>query len=138
MAFWDEHDAGGGGGGYVTPDEKKELVDSEQPFDVVAVRFEEDGKFGPRYVVTLILPDPATGEDETRFWGFQKGTGADGRDRLLAAMIDDHFGAGETTPIACIAAMGGRAFVLLPAPGEKEEAKPAAKAKTSAKAKAKA
>lgn len=128
MGFWDTHEAGSGGGGYLTPDEKAELVANETPFDVTAVRFEEENKFGPRFVVTLTLPDPATGDNETRMVGFPKGSGVTSRDDLLEAMIDDHFGAGEKDPIACILAKGGNSFLLLPAPGEKAE-KPKAKAK---------
>ena len=130
MAFWDQHDAGGGAGGYLTPEEKKELVDAETVFEITAVRLEEEGKFGDRYIASLTLPDPATGDNETRLIGFPIGSGADGRDALLKAMIDDHFGAGEKDGIPCILAMGGRAFVLKPAP----EAAPA-KAKAKAKAK---
>jgi hypothetical protein len=130
MAFWDHHDPGTGGGGYLSPEEKAELVDTETPFDVTGVRYEAEGKYGPRFVVTLVLPDPATGDNETRMLGVPKGSGVTSRDDLLQAMIDDHFGVGETEPIPCILSKGGQAFLLKPAP---EAAAPA-----GAKGKAKA
>jgi hypothetical protein len=131
LSFWDTHDAGSGGGGYLTPDEKAELIEAETVFEVTAVRYEEENKYGPRFVVTLTLPDPATGENETRMVGFPVGSGVTTRDDLLQAMVDDHFGAGEKDGIPAILAKGGNAILLLPAPGAKA-AKPKAKAKAKA------
>jgi hypothetical protein len=128
LSFWDSHSAGDGGGGYLSPDEKAELVETETVFEITAVRVEEENKYGPRYVVTLTLPDPATGENETRMVGFPIGSGVTSRDDLLLAMIDDHFGAGEKEPIPAILAKGGNSFLIKPAP-EAEAAKPKAKAK---------
>lgn len=130
MSFWDSHDAGSGGGGYLSPDEKDELIANETPFDVTAVRFEEENKYGPRFVVTLTLPDPATGDNETRMVGFPRGSGVTSRDDLLQAMIDDHFGAGEKGSIPCVLAKGGNSFLLKPAP--EAAPKPAGKAKAKA------
>ena len=123
MAFWDQHDPGSGSGGYLTPEEKEDLVNDETPFEITGVRFEQENKFGPRFVVSLVLPDQATGDNETRLVGFPQGSGATGRDNVLQAMMDDHFGAGDKTPIPCILAKGGRAFVLLPAPEAKKAKK---------------
>jgi hypothetical protein len=128
VSFWATHDAGSGGGGYLTPDEKAELVENETPFEITGVRYEAENKFGPRFVVTLVLPDPATGDNETRMVGFPEGSGVTSRDDLLQAMIDDHFGAGEKSPIPCILAKGGNSFLLKPAP-EAAAPKPKAKAK---------
>ena len=116
MSFWDSHSADSGGGGYLTPDEKEELVASEQPFEITGVRFEAENKYGPRFVLTLSVPNPATGDNETRMVGFVKGSGVTSRDDLLQAMIDDHFGAGETDPIPVILTKGGQAFLIKPAP----------------------
>jgi hypothetical protein len=131
LSFWDTHDAGSGGGGYLSPEEKEELVVNETPFDVTAVRYEPENKFGPRFVVTLVLPDPTTGDPETRMVGFHAESGVTSRNDLLQAMIDDHFGPGETAPIPCILTMGGQAFLLKPAP----EAAPAKAAAGRAKGK---
>lgn len=114
MAFWDSHEVKSGGG-YLTPDEKQALVESEQPFDITGVKLDAENKFGPRYVVTISLPDPATGDNETRMIGLPKGSGVTSRDDILQAMVDDHFGAGETEPIPAILAKGGNAFLILPA-----------------------
>jgi len=133
LSFWDTHEAGNGGGGYLTPDEKAELVESAQPFEITGVRYEEENKFGPRFVVTLLLPDPATGDNETRMVGFPQGSGVTSRDDLLQAMIDDHFEAGEKTPIPAILSKGGNSFLVLPVP---EAEAPKTKAKPKAKAKA--
>jgi hypothetical protein len=131
VSFWDTHDAGSGGGGYLSPDEKDELISNETPFDVTAVRYEKENKFGPRYVVTLVLPDPTTGDNETRMVGFPAESGVVSRNDLLQAMIDDHFGAGETDGIPCILTKGGQAILLKPAP----EAAPAKASAAKAKAK---
>lgn len=116
MSFWDTHDAGSGGGGYLTPDEKDELVKTEAEFEITNVRLDEENKYGPRFVVTLVLPDPATGDNETRMVGFPIGSGVTSRDDLLQAMIDDHFGAGEKSPIPAILAKGGNSYLIKPAP----------------------
>lgn len=114
MSFWDTHEVSSGSG-YLSPEEKQALVESEQPFDIVGVKFEPENKFGPRYVVTLKQPNPATGDEETRLVGFPKGSGVTSRDDILQAMIDDHFGAGETDPIPAVLAKGGNSFLIKPA-----------------------
>jgi hypothetical protein len=114
VAFWDSHTVNSGSG-YLSPEEKDALVKSEQPFDITGVRFEAENKFGPRYVVTLVLPNPATGDNETRMVGFPKGSGVTSRDDILQAMIDDHFGAGETEAIPAVLAKGGNSFLIKPA-----------------------
>ena len=115
MSFWSTHEVKTGGG-YLTPDEKAALIESGQPFDITGIKFEPDGKYGARFVATLAVPNPATGENETRMIGFPKGSGVTSRDDILQAMLDDHFGAGETEPIPAILAKGGNAILLLPAP----------------------
>jgi hypothetical protein len=115
LGFWDQHEVKSGGG-YLTPDEKAALIESEQPFDVTGIKYEAEGKYGPRYVLTLAVPDPATGDNETRMLGFVINSGVTSRDDILKAMLDDHFGAGETDPIPAILAKGGNAILILPAP----------------------
>lgn len=118
MSFWDTHEVKAGGG-YLSPDEKAALVESEQQFDITGIRPEEaKGNFPARYVLTIALPDPATGENETRMIGLAIGSGVDSRDDILKAMLEDHFGAGETEPIPAILSKGGNAFLILPAPSE--------------------
>lgn len=114
MSFWDTHEVSSGSG-YLSPEEKDALVKSGVSFDITGVRFEPENKFGPRYVVTLILPNATTGDPETRLVGFPKGSGVTSRDDILQAMIDDHFGAGETEGIPAILDKGGNSFLIKPA-----------------------
>jgi len=114
VAFWDTHEVKKGGG-FLSPEEKDALVKSEQPFDITNIKFEPDGKYGARYVLTLSVPDPVTGDAETRMIGFVVDSGVTSRDDILKAMLDDHFGAGETEPIPAILGKGGNAFLILPA-----------------------
>lgn len=115
MSFWDTHEVKSGGG-YLSPDEKAALIESEQPFDITGIKHEPENKYGPRYVLTLAVPDPATGDNETRMLGFTTGSGVTSRDDILKAMFEDHFGAGETEPIPAILAKCGNAILILPAP----------------------
>lgn len=114
MSFWDSHEVSSGGG-YLSAEEKDALVKSGASFDITGVRFEPENKYGPRYVITFTLPNPTTGDPETRMLGFVKGSGVTSRDDILEAMIVDHFGAGETEPIPAILDKGGNAFLIKPA-----------------------
>lgn len=114
MSFWDTHEVKNGGG-YLTPEEKDVLVQSETPFEITAIKYEAENKYGARFVLTISVPDPATGENETRLVGFPVGSGVTSRDDILQAMLDDHFGAGETEPIPVILAKGGNSFLIKPA-----------------------
>lgn len=114
-SFWDTHEVKSGGG-YLSADEKAALVASEQVFEITAIRTEEaKGNFPPRFVLTLDVPDPVTGDAEKRFIGLAIGSGVDSRDEILQAMLDDHFGVGETDPIPAKLGKGGNAFLILPA-----------------------
>lgn len=115
VSFWDTHEVSSGGG-YLSPDEKEVLVTSKQPFEITGIKYDQDNKFGPRFVLTLSLPDPATGDSETRLVGFPVGSGVTSRDDILQAMLDDHFGAGQTEPIPAILSKGGNSYLVLPAP----------------------
>ncbi len=115
MAFWDNHEVTSGSG-YLTPEEKDALVKSAQPFDITNVSYQAENKYGPRFLLTLALPDPVTGEAETRLLGLAKGSGVTSRDDILQAMIDDHFGAGESEPIPAVLEKGGNSYLIKPAP----------------------
>lgn len=117
MGFWDTHEVKSGGG-YLTPDEKDDLIKSGQPFEITALKYQKENKYGPRWVATLSVPDPATGEIETRMIGFPVESGVTSRNDILQAMHDDHFDAGETEPIPAILSRppDSQAILLLPAP----------------------
>lgn len=114
--FWSTHEVKSGKGAFLSPDEKAALIESGQPFDVTGIKFEPEGKFGKRFVLSLDIPDPVTGENEARKIGFVLDSGVESRDDILQAMHEDHFEAGETDPIPCILSKGGNAILLLPAP----------------------
>ena len=118
MSFWDTHEVKSGKGAFLKPEEKDALIKSGQPFDVVGIKYEAEGKFGARYVLSLEIPDAVTGEPESRKIGFVLDSGVDSRDEIVKAMAEDHFGAGEESPIPCILSKGGNAILILPAPGE--------------------
>lgn len=118
MGFWDSHEVKTGKGAFLTPDEKAALIESGQPFDVTAVKYEAEGKYGARYVLSLEIPDAVTGEPEARKIGFVLNSGVESRDEIVKAMAEDHFGAGEESPIPCILSKGGNAILILPAPGQ--------------------
>ena len=86
MSFFDEY-KDIGGGEYVSSDEKNVLIDNGIPFQMTDVVYQEESKFGERFVTRVILPDPETGETEERLMSFGAGT-VESRDRLLRAMAE--------------------------------------------------
>lgn len=90
MGFFDEY-KDIGGGEYVGADEKAVLIESGIPFQMTDVVYQEESKFGERYVTRVMLPDPETGETEERLMSFSAGT-VESRDRMLKALqewLDD-------------------------------------------------
>ena len=101
MSFWDGY-KDEGGGKYLSASEKAALVDNGVALQIVSVRLDEKNQFkgnaAPRYVVTFLVPNPLTGENEERLAGFALSPEGSSRDRLLAALVD-YLAAGETDPI---------------------------------------
>jgi hypothetical protein len=89
MGFWDNY-VDEGGGLYVTADEKASLIENEVAFQIIKVEQDDDnqyqGKSNPRFLATVLLPNPLTGEDEERLFGFAKATPPTSRDRMLEAL----------------------------------------------------
>ena len=85
MGFWDEYREVGGN--FIKAEEKAVLMEEGVPLKVVSVIDDEGNRFGPRYVVKVIVPDAETGdpEGEERAIGFPKGT-VDSRDRMLSQL----------------------------------------------------
>ena len=102
-----------GGGAYLTPEEKAVLIDNEVVFEVTGVREDEENKFGPRYVVTAVIPNALTGEDEERFIGFPIGSGVVSRDKQLEGMLGYFEEGGDA--LASKLVKGGQAILLAPA-----------------------
>ena len=111
-----------GGGAYLSADEKAALVEGEVEFQITGVREDLDnqynGKPAPRFVVTLTLANPLSGEDEERFIGFPVGSGVESRDNQLGGMLDYFEDGGEA--IEALLYKGGNAFLLKPV-GQDEE-----------------
>ena len=80
--FFDTYvDDNPGGGTWVSGDEKDQLVDSGDAFDITAVSLDPGDKFGERFVLDIVL------NGEARKVGFQTGT-VDSRDRMLSSMAE--------------------------------------------------
>jgi hypothetical protein len=76
-----------GGGQYVGSDEKDVLIENGIPFQMTDVVYQEESKFGERFVTRVLLPDPETGETEERLLSFGVGT-VESRDRMLRALAE--------------------------------------------------
>lgn len=87
MSFFDNY-KDIGGGEYVGADEKQVLIDNGIPFQITDVVYQEESKFGERYVTKVLLPNEDSGayEDE-RLMSFGVGS-VESRDRMLAALAE--------------------------------------------------
>lgn len=75
-----------GGGAYLNAAEKKAVAEAGIPFVIKAVKEGEyDG--APRYVCTIDVPNPETGETEERLLAFPIGSGVESRDSMLKALM---------------------------------------------------
>ena len=81
-----------GGGKYLSAAEKNALIENAVALQIVGVRFDEKNQFqgnaAPRYVVTFLVPNPLTGENEERLAGVALNPEGSSRDRLLGALVD--------------------------------------------------
>jgi hypothetical protein len=71
-----------GGGNWVSGDEKDVIIEQGIPFEITSVQDDDANKYGPRFVLQVVLPNPETGDEEDRQIGFAKGT-VESRDRDL-------------------------------------------------------
>lgn len=129
MSFFDEY-KDIGGGEYVSADEKQVLIDNGIPFQMTDVVYQEESKFGERFVARVLLPDPDTGEEEERLISFGVGT-VESRDRLLRALAEWLDAADNAPPFVKLEKVG-RAVIIVKAdePAKKPAVKkPAAKKK---------
>lgn len=109
MAFWDEYQDIGGGS-WVSAEEKAVMAENGIPLTVTAVVDDDENKYGPRYVVKFVAPDPETGEEEDRQVGFPKGT-VESRDRMLKA-LQGYLAGDEKEPVVVKIAKIGKSYVL--------------------------
>jgi hypothetical protein len=97
-------------GNFIGADEKQVLIDEGIPFQITAIQFDEENKFGPRYVAGVLVPDPANGEEEERLISFPKGT-VDSRDRMLAQMTD-YLARDDAQPVLVKLEKAGKAILI--------------------------
>lgn len=115
MSFWDEYQDIGGGS-WISAEEKAVMAENGIPFTVSAVVDDDENKYGERFVVKGLVPDPETGEDAERQVGFPKGT-VESRDRMLRQLQGYLQGEGAEPVVVKIAKIG-RSYVLQNAAGE--------------------
>lgn len=131
MSFFDEY-KDIGGGQYVTSDEKDVLIEHGIPFQMTDVVYQEESKFGERFVTRVMLPDPDTGKAEERLMSFGAGT-VESRDRMLRALTAWLDEADNVPPFVKLERVGRSVLIIK---GE-APAKPKARAKPKASAKSK-
>ena len=121
-----------GGGDYVDKDEKDVLIDNGIPFRITDVVYQEESKFGERFVCRVLLPDTESGEenDEERLMSFGAGT-VESRDRLLRALAEWLDEADNEPPFVKLT-RAGRAVII-----ERGEAPAPAKPKTRSRSRSK-
>lgn len=89
--FWDTYQDEGGGK-FLSAAEKNAIIENGVVLQIVGVRFDEKNQYqgneAPRYVVTFLVPNALTGENEERFAGFALNPEGSSRDRLLGALMD--------------------------------------------------
>lgn len=91
MSFWDTY-KDEGGGKFLSAAEKAALIENGVALQIVGVRKDEANQFkgvaAPRFVVTFLVPNALTGENEERMAGFAISPNGSSRDRLLEALVD--------------------------------------------------
>lgn len=75
-------------GTYLTADDKQELIDNGIPFEIVSVQKDEENQYGPRYVLTVLVPDTETGDTEEKLLAFPTESGVESRNRMCRAMLE--------------------------------------------------
>jgi len=85
LSFWDEYKEIGGN--YLKAAEKDVLMENGIPFTVTSVTLDNHPQYGERYVASVNVPNPETGEEEERAISFPFGT-VESRDRMLAQMAE--------------------------------------------------
>jgi len=64
MSFFDSYKEIAGN--FIGADEKQVLIDEGIPFQITAIQSDPENRFGPRYVASVLVPDPASGTEEER------------------------------------------------------------------------
>jgi len=126
VSFFDEY-KDIGGGEYVSSDEKNVLIENGIPLKITDVAYQEESKFGERYVCRVLLPDPETGDEEERLMSFSAGT-VESRDRMLKAMAEYLDDADAEPPLVKLEKVG-RAVIIVKAEEPAPKPKPASRSR---------
>jgi hypothetical protein len=98
---------GGGGGAFISSDERKDLEKSGVAFDITGVDFEKGGKYGDRYILTVVL------DGEERQLGAPFQSGMDSRDETIQNV--EKYLADGGAPVKARVETAGNGWVLSPA-----------------------
>lgn len=109
MSFFDTYQEIGGN--FIKADEKAAMMEGGIPFTIKSIVEDPANKYGPRYVLGLLVPNPETGDEEERSLGFQTGK-VESRDRMLAQMKDYLEGEGEKEPVVCKLEKVGQSIII--------------------------
>lgn len=109
MSFFDEYQEVGGS--YIGADEKKAMMEAGIPFTVTAVLDDDDNKYGARYVMKCLVPNPESGDEEDRNISFPKESGVESRNRMLAQM-QEYLARPEAEPVVCKLEQVGRSILI--------------------------
>lgn len=110
MGFWDEYKEPTGS--WVKAAEKQVLIENGIPFQITTVS-KGDYQGEPRYVVGALVPNPETGDEEERLFGFPIGT-VESRDRMLGQMAE-YLEREDSEPVTVKLEKAGRSILLRPA-----------------------
>jgi hypothetical protein len=100
------------GGNFISAAEKKVLAENGIPFVITAIR--QVHKFdNENYELSIVVPNPETGDDEERTLSFPIGSGAESRDAMLHGMKE--YLAGEGEEVKAKLTKVGRAYFLVSA-----------------------
>lgn len=105
-------------GDFVSSAEKQVIAQEGIPFQIKAVQ-QRVGRFGPEFVLSVLLPDPETGSEAERLLTFSDATDSGNptsRDQTLAA-IQAHFEAHGDSAEAPLAKLNkvGQFYQVIPA-----------------------
>lgn len=98
------------GGAYINAAEKKAIAEAGIPVTINSVR-EGDYKGEPRYVLSVTVPNPETGDDEERLLAFPIGSGVESRDSMLKALAEYLDGA-DAEPVKAKIELKGKSYLL--------------------------
>lgn len=109
MSFWNEYEEISGN--FIGAEEKAVLMDNGIPMKVLEVKEDEANQYGPRYVITVMVPNPTSGEEEERLISFPIGSGVESRERMLAQM-KEYMEREDAEPISIKLEKVGRAILI--------------------------